>query len=536
MADLKFYLFLLLKRLHYVLFFLALGTVTGVTLASILPPVYRAGAQLVVESEQIPDSLAASTVQTRAVEQLQIIERRILTRDNLLDMADRLRVYAGQGSGALQPDEIVSDMRRRITIRIDGGGRRGEAQVTLVNVGFTASRPDMAAAVANEVVTLILQEDVRMRTGVSGQTLEFFEQEVERLNRELEERSAQIVAFQNANKEALPENMEFRRLQLTTLQDRIIQIDRDLAAARQRGDDLTRIYEATGQLGPAVGQPETAEEQELLELQREYRTLSATLSDENPRMRVLRNRIAGLESVIADQQAAALGSDASAGEGADPLSPYEIQMADLAREMEDLAEQRVALAEQVEQLQEAIAATPANAIAIETLRRDYENVRRQYDLAISNRARAETGDMIEALSKGERITVIEQATPPARPVSPDRGRLVTAGVGGGLLAGLALVALLELLNGSVRRPVEISRKMEIMPIGVLPYIRTRGEVRLWRAKIASAFLVVLIAIPVGLWAVHTYYMPIDLLAERLIDRLPIDRLRAGLKSITSGGA
>jgi uncharacterized protein involved in exopolysaccharide biosynthesis len=542
MADLKFYFFLLLKRIHYVLFFLSLGTVTGVTLASILPPVYRASAQLVVESEQIPDNLAASTVQTQAVEQLQIIERRILTRDNLLDMADRLGIYAQtqpQAGAPLRPDEIVSDMRRRIDIRIDGGGRRGETQVTLVNVGFAAPSPAMAAAVANEVVTLITQEDVRMRTGVSGQTLEFFEQEAERLNRELSERSAQIVAFQNENEEALPENVEFRRQQLTILQERLVQVDRDMVVLREQRDSLTRIYEATGRLGPAMGEPQTAEEQELVQLQREYRTQSTILSEENPRMRVLRNRIAGLETVIAEQQAEALGTSIPAEgeeEGGDPLDPYTIQMSEFERQLDFLADQRESLTAEIERLQETIAATPANTIALETLRRNYENVRQQYDQAVANRARAETGDMIEALSKGERISVIEQASPPVEPASPDRGRLISAGIGGGLMAGLGLVVLLELLNASVRRPVEISRKMNIMPIGVLPYIRTRGEVRLWRMKIVAAFLVVLFAIPAGLWVVDTYYMPLDLLAERILERLPIDRLRAALKSTTSGGA
>ena len=98
--DLKFYLALFLRRLPYFLIFVTLGTALGVTLARILPPVYLAEARLVVESEQIPDELAASTVRTQATEQLEIIQQRILTRDRLLEMANRLQIYAAEPGDA----------------------------------------------------------------------------------------------------------------------------------------------------------------------------------------------------------------------------------------------------------------------------------------------------------------------------------------------------------------------------------------------------------------------------------------------------
>ncbi len=145
MIDLKFYFSLFLRRLHYFLIVLTLGTVVGLTLAWMLPPVYVAEARLVVESEQIPDELAASTVQIAATEQLQIIQQRILTRDTLIEMANRLQVYApaqGHPARQLEPDEIVEDLRERITIVTTGGGQpRGPAQATIVRVVSRLQQP-----------------------------------------------------------------------------------------------------------------------------------------------------------------------------------------------------------------------------------------------------------------------------------------------------------------------------------------------------------------------------------------------------------
>ena len=103
--DFRFYLSLFLRRIHYFLLLFVLGSAIGLTLARVLPPVYLAEARLLVESEQIPGNLAASTVQTQATEQLQIIQQRILTRDVLVEMANRLNIYADSKAGGKPPME-----------------------------------------------------------------------------------------------------------------------------------------------------------------------------------------------------------------------------------------------------------------------------------------------------------------------------------------------------------------------------------------------------------------------------------------------
>ena len=181
--DLKFYCSLFLRRLHWFLLFLVIGSAIGLTLATVLPPVYVAQARLLVESEQIPGNLAESTVRTEATEQLQIIQQRILTRDTLVDMANRLEIYGSRANGErprMTTDELVDDLRGRISIVTNGGGsRRGPATATLVAVAFEAPTARMSSRVTNELVTLIQRQDVEMRTGGARRTLDFFEQDVD---------------------------------------------------------------------------------------------------------------------------------------------------------------------------------------------------------------------------------------------------------------------------------------------------------------------------------------------------------------------
>ena len=98
--DLKFYWSVFLRRLPYFLVMLALLTAIAVTVALILPPVYRSSASMLVEPQQIPGDLAQSTVPVNPFEQVQIIEQRLMTRANLLALADRIGLYADR-AGAL---------------------------------------------------------------------------------------------------------------------------------------------------------------------------------------------------------------------------------------------------------------------------------------------------------------------------------------------------------------------------------------------------------------------------------------------------
>jgi hypothetical protein len=84
--------------------------------------------------------------------------------------------------------------------------------------------------------------------------------------------------------------------------------------------------------------------------------------------------------------------------------------------------------------------------------------------------------------------------------------------------------LLELLNSAIRRPQELTTSLGITPFAVLSYIETPRERRrrrlLWMI-LGGGVLLLLVG---GLWAIQTYYLPLDLLFARVVERL-------GLKGI-----
>ena len=92
------------------------------------------------------------------------------------------------------------------------------------------------------------------------------------------------------------------------------------------------------------------------------------------------------------------------------------------------------------------------------------------------------------------------------------------GIGGGIVLGAGLIALLELLNSSIRRPADLTNRLGITPFVTIPYIRTRRQRVVRRTLIGMIIAVVTIGIPLGLYLLHTYYLPMDLLIERALDK------------------
>ena len=507
MPDLKFYLSLFLRRFHYFLAVALAVTSVGVTLAYTLPPVYRAEARLLVESAQIPDDLAVSTVRVETPEMLQVIQQRLLTRANLLDISRKFGIHADRPE--MTADDIVNDMRARTTLRLPGTYDSS----SVVAVSFDAPNGQQSAEVTNEFVSQILQQNVELRTEVASQTLEFFEQEVTRLNEDLARQGARILEFKLKNKDALPESLEYRRTRQSAQQERLLQVDRELASLNDRRTRLTELFSRTGQIGGSVA-AQTPEQEQLQTLRAELASALVVYSPQNPRIKALQGQVTALEKVVSAQ----LGG----GEGGAVLSTFDLQMADIDGQIAYLAEQKSGIEAELAALNASIEATPGNAIDLGTLERDYENLRVQYNQAVASRANAQIGDRIEVTARGQRIAVIEQAVVPLEPTSPNRPRIAALGALGGIGAGLGLVVLLELLNGSIRRPVDIQSRLGITPFAVIPYIRTRRQILWRRSIIVGVLLFVAVAVPLGLYLLHVYYLPMDLLIEKVFDKLGLD--------------
>lgn len=493
--DLRFYLSLVLRRLPIILALIVATTTAGILYAVSLPPVFRAESRLLIENAQIPDELAASTVRSTADEILLAIQQRIMTRENLMAIAERHKLFAD--APELTQENKLEQMDKRISIYMP----TTQGNTGVVTVSFADSDPVLSADVTNEIAEQILQWNTELRTKASGSTLDFFETEVRRLTNELAQQNAKILEFEQANRDALPESLEYRRTRQASQQERLLQTDRELAGLRDRRDRLAELYDRTGSL-VTTNADRTPEEVRLEQARQELASALVVLSPTNPRVKALQQEVASLEEAVKTQLGASGGGN---------LSAFDVQMVDIDGQIKFLADQKAALEKDLAALDKSIEATPANSIRLAELQSDYETLRVQYDQAVSSLSEARMGDRIEVTDRGQRITVVEKAVPPAFRAEPNRKRITVAAFGAGLILAAALMVLLEVLNQTVRRPSELAAALGAPPFGTIGYLPGRtGPGRHPLGKLGVLGLLI-IALSAGLLAVHFLVAPIDTL-------------------------
>ncbi|MEO1548860.1 MAG: Wzz/FepE/Etk N-terminal domain-containing protein [Pseudomonadota bacterium] len=514
--DLRYYISVFLKRLPlFILVSLSLSMI-GLTLAYMLPPVYRSQALLLVESPRID---VASTVNVSSNEVIQIIEQRLLTRANLLEIADDFNVFKS-GSG-LSPSDKVDQMRAvtQFRVMVLGQQRRGAESATAFTISFQHENPRTAASVTNQLVTLTLEENQDIRGTFVEQNRQFFEQEVERLDRKLSELEQQITAFSIQNSEALPDSLDARRDQFTREQDRLLELEEQRTALLRDRTQIQRFIENPAVLAAQAGAQKSREEVDLTRLEIQLETARKTFSDRHPKVVALLTEIETLQRVIAGTTS---GTDEALSAEDFRISQLEQQMAQIDGFLASTDRKIAATEARIANLDTSIKATPQIAMTLNSLERDYEAAQLEYKFAQQNLSAASQSESIESQQKGERFEVIENAIVPERPESPNRMMIAGAGVAGGLGAGFALIILLELLNRKIQRPVELVKSLGIQPFGVVPYIETRREALRSRLKIAAVLVIVAAGIPSVLAYFHYQVMPLDLLVSKVTDKLGLD--------------
>jgi uncharacterized protein involved in exopolysaccharide biosynthesis len=196
-----YYWELLKRRIFYFAIPFVLVAAAGVGLALLWPPTYLSEGKILVQSQQIPTELVRPTVTNAAQERIQVIEQRTMTRENLLAIIDKFQLFPDQRN-LMSVTQLVEMMKKKASIASIAQplafSRRSENPTIVFTVGFEDSNPATAAQVANELVTRILNEDLRDRTSRATDTTKFLNREMQRLQAENAAIEAKIAEAKQA--------------------------------------------------------------------------------------------------------------------------------------------------------------------------------------------------------------------------------------------------------------------------------------------------------------------------------------------------
>ena len=217
-AGLVHYLEIAKRRLFYFGIPFVLLFALGVLVVAIQRPIYLAEGKILVETQEIPADLVRPTVTDTANQRIQVIQQRIMTRDNLLAIVNKFGLFASQKQW-MSGTQLLDLMRERTQLKlVDLTLPTQQNSLTIAfTLSFEYENPEIAMRVTNEFLTLILNEDARTRVNRASETTKFLDQEVKRLQGVVGATEGQIADIKARPRSPVQDNLEQGRVQMATL-------------------------------------------------------------------------------------------------------------------------------------------------------------------------------------------------------------------------------------------------------------------------------------------------------------------------------
>jgi len=124
-------------------------------------------------------------------------------------------------------------------------------------------------------------------------------------------------------------------------------------------------------------------------------------------------------------------------------------------------------------------AAPERESELVELTRDYETLQQLYTGLLAKKEESRIATELERRQVGEQFNVLDPASIPATPFSPNRLLILAFGIFAGLGMGAALTALLEYRDTTLRTGEDIARFLSLPVAGVIPVLGTRRRVFGW---------------------------------------------------------
>ncbi|HSK79877.1 MAG TPA: GNVR domain-containing protein [Thermoanaerobaculia bacterium] len=420
---------------------LALGVAGALLALQVLPPTYKATTQVLVEPQKVPADYVKATVTTSMDERLRTIEPQIKNRDNIERIIREMNLYP-ELQRELSMDRMVDEVRKDLLVRLQGD---------TFFITFEGRDPVKAAATANRIAELFINENLKLRKDQAQGTSSFLEVELAATKKRLELQEARISALKQMHMGQLPEQRDTNLRQIEQLQAKLeINMDaldraetRKLVLQRETADVRYPEYRAR-RSAPTAAAP--APPSRLDQLRDELAELRGRYTDRHPDVIRKREEVARVEEMEREKQPAPMAeeeieiSEAEPTPRVDPILRGQLQ--EVEGEIRSLKAERQRILEDIGMVQARLETTPRVEQDLLSLTRDYDNLQRSYDSLLDKRINARLAENLEARQQSEQFTILERAIPPKVPSGPNQLLVLAVGLAVGSFLG-TLFALLR---------------------------------------------------------------------------------------------
>lgn len=490
-----------------------LPLIGGILIAGVLivklPKIYRSTTLILVEAQKVPEEYVKSAVSGTVEGRLSTIQQQIMSRSLIEKIINKFGLYPENSNGVIT-EETISRMRNNIEVRTTVARNDN---IEAFSLSFQGKDPVMVMNVTNELASLFIEENLKIREQLVEGTTEFLDNELKNLKETLERQEASIGEFKRTNMGELPQQLEANlrsldRIQSDLLatqlakrsaQDRKLVLEKTIELTRQRIEraaNQEREIDDNDLLESGIAPPTTerAPSQQMLKLiqkKMDLANLQTEYKETYPDIIMLKREIQELEDQVALTEMSEAGTlpaglrePGQSNQNDQRRAPlrvpmgFELERAHIAEsqrqiqaiqvELNTLTEREIGLQRQIQLYERRVESVPAREQELAVLERDYENTKKNYESLLDKKLNAKISENLEKRQKGEQFRILDPANLPERPFKPVPLQIGLMGIAGGLGLGVALAFIREKLDSSIRKPEEVERITSVPVLASIP--------------------------------------------------------------------
>jgi polysaccharide chain length determinant protein (PEP-CTERM system associated) len=505
-GDLNFHDYLAIAKRR--LFWIVLPAI-GVLIATAivawrLPDVYRCETTILVDPQKVPESYIKSSVTSGIADRLSTIQEQVTSPAELKKLIDTMGLYP-ELRKRIGEQEIIRVMQQSIGVEpVSSLG----SQFNAFRITFRGKNPVEAAQVANQIAAMFIAENLKAREQQSYGTADFLESELQKTSQQLQQKEGELGALRSQYMEDLPESEQYHVQQAESLRMQVRSIDEQVSRDEQEKVYLQSVMaSASPTVDMDLGAGTSPYQSQVENLQTKLNTLRSRYGPAHPDVRRLEAQLQQLKAKIVPAPDNSATASPVARQSHNPVVEAQLEKLD-----EDIAKQKASAAKVQNDIDFHISKIQREPIFWEKtagVTRDYDTLRARYTSLLDKKLAADTASAMESRQKSERFVILDPAQVPEKPYSPNRPLLFLGGLIGGVLIGIGVVVVMEIMDESVRDGRQAERILGKPVLTGIPEILTsqqqwNGRVRLCAASLTTVVTAVILGLGIAHFSVRFF--------------------------------
>jgi len=445
-AQILYYANVAWRRKWLILVPLVLSVATSAVILHRLPKLYRSSTTILVTPQAVPRDLVRSTVTSTVEDSIGSLKVQVLSQTYLEKVVREFGLVPDNATDA-EIERACNRLRRSVYVDYN------RQKVTWFRVYVEDRDPKRCAGIANRLAQLFIEQNSLRRSEEASGTLREVERWLAEKQHLLDEKEAAIAEFKRRHPWELPENLQANLSMLEAENQRLAVVNNDIRSQEDHLAVLRVQAESQANAGAGVNPTTVADPalRKLLELQSQLADLLIRYTKDNPEVK---RKQAEIDDHLARNPG--LTQPVVEGEGEDEELPapgaigIQAEIAKVMSSIEREKEKRDGILQKVSVLQRRIDNIPELEAQLGALTRDLGTIKTDYQELLGKRDNARRAEEMEANRRGEQFRVQDVAQVPGLPYKPQPAMVLLYGALVGLGLGLGVVALLEVLDQTIR--------------------------------------------------------------------------------------